>query len=829
MAKTYIIWDITVPGITDPLRFSNTSYVPPEETYYYRASWTVQSVRRFMVSQMSHVISEDRNTGSTVVSAGGIADRKPTTLEVQNNKPRPGASDKRELDFLFTGGYKFVGSVVLCRAVSVKDDRIPTLAEFKTQFTGVLIEDPTRTTDGEIVSFNCSSRSGDMDGPVLSKRFNGMAGYWGWVNGKPPIYDGVDQPPMYGGSDWTLQMYYRLPSLTGAALFIAENGAAQPNIRLRNGGGGTLVLDIDFPLDTYVLHTLEANVWTFTTITFDATNSLLNVWKNEEHTLVDETILNNPSGVDGRILLGALGPIAGYDIASARIWSRILTDEEISPRLKWIEHRDETNLEAAWEMIERRDLTVTDFSGKRRHISMDVGTGWDSDPLHGENDQTDMIIPQVWGYGHGIPMILSDRRLYRAIASASALDIYHVYVKSMPIANGRVIGTGDLVIDGEAFYIDIPFGDFGIYTVQGQDVVITPLGDTLILRDQTPSPYSLPRETDAANITLLLEDSPYPPGPVTYPGQTLTITSGSEDWEILITDSPYYPASNNKLSYVGFLQTYPDTMFCDCYGDPTIEAFQPGPLPFSPPNTLANVIAQILYNYGPKWDTSIFPQPLYDPGNDYSVGAYVRQDTGRAETNTRTLVQNLLANCLTHLLEDEGGVFTLESFVFPESATGDNFISHDSVISAENLTANRTKPEALTVRYKKHYSPQNAKDVPDLVDADIKANVSNEFRTVSVGDLTVPTSRRPVFYTPEIRSGRAEQIGNTLLRLSQGDIWKVVFRIDVNNMDSSHLVNSKSSGDLTRFGMGDIDRVVLSRAIMPGVDQMIVWLWSENA
>ncbi len=842
MPDLYILWDINVegPGGTETLLFSNREYVlqsGPLAGESYRASWMSGSFEGWTLDEAGYAIAN-----RSVLTTGGVTPRTIKSLEVANAVPGEGRD--RELDFLFTSAYTVEGVVIGKMAVVPIGGPQPSLASFVVFFTGKLSD---KTIKGKsTVTFFPKPTSGDLDSPLLTKLFNGMAGFLQSPSGF--LMETATSPSIIGG-DWTIGIYASLSPTAFQSrdtyIRIEDSGAtslievyadtSDNNVKLtvnRSGGTDTYTLfDLDSPPGG--LRGGSSNTFFFIYISWEeAVNNVLNVWVDKDKVLDDETILNDILGTEDIVVLGDVGSTSTMFNSSVRIWSKLSTEAQVFESHGAIEHLEEVDLESAWEFDSRRGLTVIDYSGNARHITLNSSDGWDSE-IDGDAPLDGTVQPLAVGSVFSAPVILHDFKLDKGFISVAVSDIIRTYSQGMALVDFMPANVGSFQFRKGPGVISLTTtGVFGERVVPNQRIRVEAgasgdFDDDYTVDSLVPinRRHQRPLGLDYRFEVFITDDSAWP----STTTETATVRSVPNDHNWLIIDfaNPYSTSGNIEGKYVKYLakSNTVSPLFCDILGDGNILSTSPPVSGFVSPAYLDNVISQLLGSvYGPKWNTSIFPLPVYQ-SLDFRVGYYIASDM-----STKSVVDDLIRGCQVWLLEDGDGVQTLQEFQFPEDiVTAPEVIEQDSVVSVEQPffpLSGIIEISELRVQYAKSWATMDKGSIPDAVDEDTRSFIVKEWRTTTVGTTGV-ANVLPTMTTYVSDKTKARDIGNRVLRLSQGRVDAITLRIDALTALTFATIGSNVTGALEKFGLPALDSVVLQRTLMPAKGLAIIHVWSE--
>ena len=831
MSVLYILWDITVQGPSGDvvLRFSNRRYViesGPDTGESYRASWTQASFKRLQIEQMGYRLNSDH-----VTTVGEIVRRGLSPIEVVN--ATPGIGQERELDFLFEPDHILKGSVVGQLAVADNETFSgPGLADFETFFTGVLDKKTTRKQ--ETVVFYPEPTTQETKGPLLTVRFNGQSRYFE-ISGS----DAVSIFPLPSFGDFTLQLYMDFTATATGSLFRLFSVALQVMFEIfYNNTTDTIEIGVNDKADTYVILTSAQQVFfrlRFFTVSWDETAGEFSAWVDDVQTVMGQTIDNDLVGVKGTMIVG--DPLLdSSSMSSVRTWSVPSTNAQVLDRLESIDHTEEPDLIQAYEFDEARGVTVFDHSVNELHMDISSSValnGVFKSSRDGEVFMEGKIKPAAFGTVWSAPLLVSDTRLDRAYVAVAAFDVLQVYSQGTLLvasssnitagtftflAPSRLISAAPPQFFGFRFVVNQRFeivgsasGDFdGVFTVEDK------LTDNL----RRVVPIGLDFRTTLQVVEPLATTST----------ETATIRplAGSTDWQLDPGEeqrsSEYYPEPNIDNLFVQFVNAPVTPLFADIIGDRNILATGAAGGVFNPPGFIDNVITQLFRTYGPKWDTSTFPPPVY-ASLDHRVGMYV--DDSRS---TQQVVNDLTRGTLIWVLEDGLGVISLREFAFPEDLSSPQTLNQKSVISVDRphfKLHGVSELEALNVHYAKSWTVMDRTAIPAAVDPATRDFITSEFRVVVAGDKDSVTTETPVFVTFENRKKQARDSGNTVLRLSQGVVDAITIREDAKSQLTSFGIGTLVEGVLPRYGLPSLLGVVLGSQQRPTKEEMVLYVWSE--
>lgn len=829
----YFLWDIIVQGPSgdETLRFSNRRYVVqsgPDTGESYRASWTKQSYDSFMIDAIGYGLSKDH-----VVNVGGIIPRLSTPLEFINSFQSIDAT-ARELDFLFTSSYTLKGTVTGKLAVVEEDESIPVdgeqpvLADFTTFFTGILTKKTIRKTD--TVVFYPEPTSVQTKGPMLTRRFNGMAGYLKITGDDISVTS-----PTFVTGDFTLQLYggFDVGTVGPEGLIRIRDAALDVMFEVYYDlADDSLKIGVDNKTDTYTLLSLGAPVagffdFRFITISWNDTAGTFNAWINETQVFTDETIVNSVTGTETGILIGDFNFDATFE-SSTRIWSRVLTKAEVLIRLGAIDHTQETGLIRAWEYDEGRGGVVIDFSTNKAHIDISAVTFAHESGSDGTVFQEGKIKPIALGTVWSVPILVVDPKLDKGFISDVLFNILQVYSQGMPLVFNEASTFGVFNFNKDTRILSLnPPAFFGFRRVVNQKIIISSSssGDfdgTFTIDALIPETV---RRLAPSGDDFRADIQVVEPWPSTSTESALVdMDPNHVDWDIANRSSGYYTEPNLETVLVEFTASTVSPLFANVIGDRHILSTGAPGGQFNTPDFLDNILAQVLKTYGPGWDDTTFPPPVYS-SLDHRVGYYIDDSKPTAD-----VVNDLARGSLVWVVEDGDGVITLQEFDFPEDLSGPEIIDQESIISVEQPhfpLHGINELTTLNVNYDKSWTVMGLTAIPDAVDAETRAFITKEFRTLPIGAVDEITTETPTFITYENRKEIATITGNKVLRLSQGLVHTITLRMQaddqLNSFDQGALIN----GDLPRYGLNGLVGVSLGKKMGLTSGQVTVFVWSE--
>lgn len=849
----YLLWAITVTdplGAEEVLRFTNVNYAPTtgaDAFELHRATLT----RNYLQSAKAKQVGYARDASTSVMLTGGMLPKETDPIVVDN---RLQADGTYELAYLFAGGYELTGDILGYYAIT---ETVPEPADWNLFFFGSSIKSAERTD--KTVVFYPGPNATRARRPLLTKDYSGMAGYWDPAGGNPFETDSGDAPDIFA-DDWTIMIHLSTVDAASGNRNILEvlDGSGDPLVRIyRDHTAEEVKLSITetWPgtIDTYSLFSTAgpgadpdmgdedffwiAISWSDTGGTFNVyTLGVRDALGLFDHPVVDEAILSpgEPSGTADTIRMDQ----GSIRYSALRVWSRPLTAEEVLARFSVLDPTYEDDLEAAYEFDLSFGDSIADHSGNARHVSLGSLTGWGAF-THGDPALARRPQPLALGTCHGIPIRMALARFLYGAVSVSTSYVEHVYSRGVPLIGDLAGGgTESYSFNHTARTIDrVSADEFGGRFSIGQRVRVFNSGTgTWEVQDEiesiTPNPLRALRLRGTDHrFTVTLEA----PGWASSGIDTAAVAgiTSHADWSERFTPNPYDPdAVTNEFQWVSFLGATPEPITADVVGDPEILATTTiAPGEHVPPGTVENVTLQALTRYGTAdvLQTSDFVVPGYDDF-DSRVGVYVadRQDA-------YDVVDRLLAGHLVWLDDAGGGAglqFAFRSFSFPEDIAPGNVeeLTADLVLDYDEMRVS-TQTEsgllkAIDVYYHRNWTPMN--DVAAATDPETRDFMTQEWRTLVVGDDAAAENERGIFKTLEIRPNRARALGDMVLRLSQGVLSKVTVAVPESELYTRFPVGYGLDGELPRYGVAAFSGVILRREQWLAEPKIDVYFWRDR-
>lgn len=848
--STYVL--VTITNIQGPLgqvtlRFSNLGYVVdagPFAGESFQDSWTAQSFNAFAVGRIAHTI-----TPEGLLLVGGTVPPSVADIEVANNFTS-GRSSTRQLDYLFGPSYDLSDARVLIELKETVDGSPPPYASFVPCFTGRLSKRPTRSADA--VKFYFEPVMAELAGPMLTYRHTGMGAYYLFTTASAT----EGNPPAIIAVDFTLQFYGSFfTGDTGPShqtLYRIENSSNVPLIDLYMDtqivdlGGGNfqtvelLTLDVKYATgtDTYTIWSriedeqgLGRPFWA--TIVWDQTGGTFSAWVNGTKFVDESAILNTPTGTPDHNVFGDVDSSSAAMISAIRVYDTAHDEAEALRREGPIDYAEDSTIINAWEFDDGIGLTATDYGPNGFHIPLPAGS-WIFRQLDGERGVDGEIAPLILGSVFGAPVQLVNPKEPSGLLTVSGDRIVRAYSKGVPLSTS-VLTTSTFRFDHLVGSIRATTGDFGRRHVPGESIQVlnafsSQYNGSYVIKSISPTVTgSLVPSGVTDLLTVTVESHTW-----TSSGTGTATVQTDQDvgynwlpWDGAgLEENPYDGTNILGLTYEWLLS---QPLTADVIGDPEIYVTSP-PAGFANPDDLGNVLLQAMRTYGPAWDDSIVPPPYAYGAFTNRVGYYVS-----GSMSTDVVVNDLSRGCLTWVQEDDEGKIRLRKFAFPESVGSSEEVFAEDVVTdsvvTDRLSATTLKTvssswiTSVITRYARNWTPLRNDDVPQAVDPDVRSFVTREWREVISGDTGKVTTDTPVFYTYENRKAEAKDLGDTVLRLSRGEVAEFDVRMSPEDQLSKHAIGSKMTGDLTALGLGNVPRIVIGReaGIGSGLLRLAVW------
>jgi len=759
--------------------------------------------------------------GSHITSTGGMNPRRITSIEVVNT--RLGEGQDRELDYLFEvgGAYTLRGTVTGRMAFGPDTGIQPDIGDFETFFTGVVNTNPGRDLGKNTVTWFMESRlQGETKGPLLTERFNGMARFYEMAFKELSI-----APPVFILGDFTVQMYVSFSDDDGSIFRVEDSGTVMFEIFF-DDATNTLRIGVDDRTDVYtiaVVNIVTLTDFLFVTVAWDKTGGVFNAWIDSVKELDDEPIVTDILGTASDLTLSDTS-YSRIRFSTVRVWDYVRTQPEVLRTLGVIDLSDETDMLIDWEFDEGRGDTIVDHSGNSNHIVIPASTGEWKSIDHGEAFQEGEIKPLALGDIFSAPVKEIDTRLDKGMVSLVLHSINRVYSQGMPLVFETLPISAQFTFNHLSKTVKYSsalatpvFGDTYIINQQVEIVASTNFDGIITLVLSTPNPE---RGLRPAGLDYLFELQFVDPGWTVSGTEAAIFTTivGQANWET--TTGPF-----DIPNLIQFNSDPIGPLFANVIGDPAILATSPPSPGFVPPGDISNLLAQMMKLYGPKWNDTIFPLPVY--GNiDFRVGYYV--DT--LET-TEKAVNKVSEGCLVWTTESGEGTIGLQQFKFPEDLSGAEVIHESEVIKVEQphfKDHGLNRLTSLDVRHSKSWVTMEDSSIPAAVDPDTRAFITKQWRTIAVGEVNQIDVITPTFNTYVNSRLPAGNIGEDVLRLSQGTVHFITFRLDAMSQLSSFQQGTLVNADLPKYNLPNLVGVSFGPILFPTIGQITVAVWSEQ-
>lgn len=850
---TYILW--TFSGIQGPmgaetLRFSNYAYVidsGPDAGESFQDSWTETSYSSFGVTRTGFTITPDG-----LLRVGGLVPPEAGSIEVANNYPSA-VSTVRQLDYLFGSDYDLSNVTVTGELKTSLDGTPPAYSSFIPFFTGTLSLRPTRTSD--TVTFHVAPTASLLNGPMLTARQTGMGSFYIFQFVSEAI---ENNPPAIINTDFTLQFFGSFVLGAGASgkqtLYKIEDGLSIPLIDLYIDTSENLKLGVNHSTgtDVYALWSRpvderQSEDFFWATVSWNNTGGTMSAWVNGVKVVDATPILNTPTGVPADNIFADISNNSAANISSVRVFDTAYDESGVLEREGPIDHAEDTTLLNAWEFDDAVGDVCTDYGPSSRHVPLPSSNKWQFRQTDGDRWQEGKIVPLVLGSVFGAPVILTNPKQPGGIVSVAGggLKPLRAYSKGVPLSTFESVTAPfrfDRITPAIGSITAATTTVFGRFHVPGEAIEVSGAFDpqydgTYIIKEIVPRvsgslfpSFSGPFDD---RFSVVVESHSWGSSG-TGNATVKTATSAATDWTVTSgagLEGDFY-ASGVPIQGIIYSWAHPHPLAADVVGDPTIYLSSP-PATYANPDRLLNVLLQAMKTYGPEFNDTILPPSYSFSTIPYRVGYYVND-----ETPTRDVVDNLSRSCLTWIEEDGAGVISFSEFTFPEDVGSSEEIFADDIDPSSVVTdrfsstarRNVSSPFVTSVitRYLKNWTPLEENDVPQVVDPEVRSFVTREWRQIIAGDAGLVTTDTPIFETYENRRGRAKTIGDKVLRLARGEVAEFDMRLDPEDQLTSFLIGSKAVGDLTRLGLGDVDRIVIGREALPGAGLLHLVVWFEN-
>jgi hypothetical protein len=752
------------------------------------------------------------------VLPAGISDRVPTSLVLQNPR-KTIETTERILDKYFEDGYSITGKATHYLLEVGDFAPVPLWADFGDPvFTGRV----TKPSDpGDLVTVYINSSGSATDTQHLTKQFTG---------GGTSIYVRAEatMPTPVGmvGNDWTVQTEMALRSRTGVTSPLEITDAGN-NVLLSvfstNEGGLELSIKHAGGTDTYDLGTDASHQqisWLPKryTISWSESTGTLRAWDNKTLTL--ETPILNPAANVAEAFAyifrttSTIAPFTSF--CYLRLWDEALFLDGV------VDYSEPdftaSNLLRAYECNDiDTSKTMADSGPNAKHIDLssfdnDDDYYWEGSPnaFIGDSALFEKVIPYAYGNVFHIPLLAlnalyNERALGCAVAETIAVfgnGAQHVQEASY--GNPAIINADTRMIgvdrDG-IVYLD----DYCRLFAVGQRVRIH--GPT-VFAEQTPTIraifpdpiHSFKRTSSNLDVYSIRVSELNPATGVFSESPFLSTVVGDEDfgqpWPYTQTalDNPY--GGDGESPVYRFNRPTSEPVTACIAGDPTQVVTGLPAEDYVSPATVGNIVSQMLtLNLG--WGASEYNIPDYSVLPQYA-GAYVKDN----ETTTRQAVNSVLQG-LGWLEEGTDGVFTLKAYK-PPTGTPVFTFKQGETISVRRLSkftkeGEEDVPTAINIGFRRSYTVVDGGSLPDITEPSVRDYLTNEYRTRTVGNLTVGITA-PQFNTQLNSAPEAKAVGQNVLDLTRGQTIEIAYRYDSKAMFEDFEMGMEVDGILPDFG-----------------------------
>lgn len=837
----WVIWDITVAdsaGADVVIRISSRGWTIPsggDQGESYSPDWS--NVEAWEFTESGYDLQPDG-----VLAVGGALYRK--TQDINTTNPAL-PTNAGKYDYLFDSTYALVDGTVVGQYCFKQPGAVPVVADFATFYNGRIRERPVNKDDS--IRWIVEPKMAEADASFALHRYQGLGGKVEMSTQDMSSAAGV--APTFLGGDFTAQWYLSCADTTGGSpnsqeLFSIQDSGDEVLVGILRDNADDLKLFMRYApglADDYVIVDMVSGTdeddFKWVTVIWDEGNMELTVYDGTTKVVDATTILNvsNGGGAEDHIVIGNSANGHTFGLGCARIWSSILTEDEVFARIGPLVPEDETNLQLALEMADRFSTVATDESGNELHCTLTASTAWAS-TLTGEASLAGSPIPVALGRVFAAPVRMIDTALDIAEVAATIGDVTHLYSQGVALAL-------DWVEAGGTYYFDDALRTFretglaagtryGSKWVPSQRIAIssTTSGDydsTVEVEKVTPTPFRSHREGTTERFTVKVADDAGFKSWASAGSSTASVRtpSGENDWTILdgnLFDSPYYAAGNLNRWFLTFSQAAPAGLVADVVGDPTMLADEGSPPAgyYSPPEYVANVLRQIAVSYGPEWSDATMPAQSLTLV-DIKVGYLVSE-----ETTARTVMDVLSKSALTWVVEADAGTFSVVEYQHPDDASSAGSIVAAQIINATSLRS-RSAPSVVRTSYAKTWAPVPATEVPEVVDDEIREWISEEWRYVRwpMDATAAATTPEGTYLTHVTRRKDALAVCKKVYALSQGKLIRLTVRADLAEQ-LAYAVGQEWAITWPRLSLAATPGIIVERTVRPAAEAMglIVWI-----